>query len=494
VLPWEVLEVSARALASARWARVGDTAVVSRCVHGHGAPGDGRVAVYLGMDAGRRLYGRTDQGAVLHADVLHGPGRCDPARLRRRLVEAARAFLAHRGLPPDETHRLLAWMEARVDTEGTLDESSAGPSGPSGHVHLAFRLDAVPWEFVPLALAAAEAAVRESGLEPLALEGIDATWDHAARPPCACGCADGPVAAGVAEGIRHGATGLGGPAETGQGPAGASRSAIRPRRSATLPTAQAGRVPLPGGSAARPVRFPTPRGTQRLPRRPRDLVPPRRGEAGARGTGTVDGPATLRAALLADGRPVVVRPAHLRWAARRPRRLPEAVVAVDPSASMAAHLAAARYQAERLWRLGHRVALWALPVDPGRPLGDGWQPPAPTRDPDALAAMWTDLEAAWGAGTTDLAAAFQALRNALADRARVRRVLCVVLTDALATRADEGDPLAAAAGALASCRGLARARLLLVGPPTRRLQALATAAGVRWRSLPPGPSSGFLRS
>ena len=464
----EALREAGAALRACTWALVGDCALASRCVHGHGAPGEPEAAVYLGLDAGSNLYGLQAPQLVLHLDVFHAPGRCGEPALRARLVEAARGFLAARGEPADQTQRLLAFIEARTATQDEGLAPGTPAAGPSGHVHLALRLEAVPLEFVPLAVEAAEAALADSGLAPLRLRSIEPTWESAQRPPCGCGTAGGPAAAGSAGGVRQAAR---------EGGAAAAGTAGRAQEGDAAGVAVAGAHPAPDGRP-RPRRVSlgrgggaaaTPHGTGARPRR-----------RGAREGLLL---AVETAATAAHrGAPLHPAPADLRYAPRRGRRPEDALIAVDRSPSMAGYLGGVGALAQALaLSPGRRVGLWALPTAGAAQAAEDLPP---TRDRAALRRAVARACGGTLPGETDLAGALRALAEHLRTRGEPRRLACYIVTDGLAT--GRGDPFAAARAAAAALRALPRVRVIFCGwaASADRLRALAAAAGARRLTLP----------
>jgi Mg-chelatase subunit ChlD len=514
VLAWSLLSQAAERLAPSRWALLGEATVVSRMVHGHGAAGEAAVVVHVGADAGRNLYGLRESGQVWHADVLHTPGSCDPLRLRRQLRRAARSFLRARGEPADETQRLLAWLEARTRTPGGGD--GCGGTTP-GHVHLALRAGRVPLEFLPAAVEAVEEAILETGLALRRVPRIAPTWDSPQRTPCACGTDLGPAAAGVAQGLQQPggtpgptagsavaapgmAAALGdegvatplsrrGAAGDGQAPA--------PRRAAGLAGAGGPGLPTPPptvegralwaptawrrAAGSPPAGGPWPgSGTTHPSARPN-----RRGAA-AREAGAVPAPlATVATALRRDGPPARVRPEDLRWQEPVPRRPVDVVVALDRSPSMRQRLAAVGPLAEGLLRAGHALSVYPLPLAAGSAPAGPIIPPASrhrARVQAALRALLTET----ARGGTALDAGIAALAAALEARLPARRLLCLLITDGLATEAaDGGDPFAAACHAMGRLRGIPRVRVVVAGwqASRARLEALAAAAAARFLPL-----------
>jgi len=496
------LRDAAVAIAACRWARLGDCAVVSRHVHGHGEPGDAKVGVYLGMDAGQNLYGLESPGQVLHVDIFHSAGRCSERHLRAHLTGAARRLLAGRGGPADETQRVLRWVEARCATA----EEGRGAGGPeaaeAGHVHLALRALHVPLEFVPLAVEAAEQAILESGLDLLALAGVEPTWESALRPPCACGTTGGAPAAGSAGGLRGqgtGEAGADGPAAAPAGGApGPDASAGRPggtgaEPAATTPPPSRGRTAAPAYRVvadpapmrqAPPAPAQSPRRLPLLP--PAGVGTPRNGGRGVRPGRTGEAgdllqPVESVVVAARTGAPVRPAAADLRYAPRRHRRPDPVLLALDRSASMAERLPAAAQLAEALRRAGQAVGLYALPLADGDTPGDADFPP--TRSAAALAAALARLCAGATGGGTDLAAGLSALAERLREHRDPRRLVCCIVTDGLAT--GDGDPFAAALAAAATLRAVAGVRLYFRGPAAfgDRLAALAAAAGGRYVPL-----------
>lgn len=130
----------ARALRSSGAARIGDTSVVSLCVHAILPSRPDEVRVMARSDAGRAFYGRELPGQVLHLDVFHRVGEADHISI----AAAVRYAVFNSGLTPSMASFLADMTDIQTGTGGgRLSGSLRYGSGKGvrrahmNHVHLA---------------------------------------------------------------------------------------------------------------------------------------------------------------------------------------------------------------------------------------------------------------------------------------------------------------------------------------------------------------------
>lgn len=163
--------------------RLGESAVVSTCVHlvDSGAPGE--VTIVRNRDAGQVFYGRPRAGEVVHVDVFHDLGEVDHRSVAQALAEGERAWREEAadgrlpgGLPADAPHALLDFVDLQTATGGGRATGSLRFGRGEGlrrahrnHVHLACLLPPTCLSVLPYLVAAVEEAVARTGLEVRAL-------------------------------------------------------------------------------------------------------------------------------------------------------------------------------------------------------------------------------------------------------------------------------------------------------------------------------------
>lgn len=130
----------ARALRCSGAARIGDTSVVSLCVHAILPARPDEVRVMARSDAGRAFYGRELPGQVLHLDVFHRVGEADHVSI----AAAVRYAIFNSGLTRSMASFLADMTDIQTGTGGgRLSGSLRYGSGKGvrrahmNHVHLA---------------------------------------------------------------------------------------------------------------------------------------------------------------------------------------------------------------------------------------------------------------------------------------------------------------------------------------------------------------------
>lgn len=78
----------AKMIADEGSARIGQTSILSRCVHLLEPEHPGRVVVLEGADAGKVFYGRSDRGQIFHLDIFHQEGEIDHRAAARAVIKA----------------------------------------------------------------------------------------------------------------------------------------------------------------------------------------------------------------------------------------------------------------------------------------------------------------------------------------------------------------------------------------------------------------------
>lgn len=142
-------------------ARVGESSVVSHCVHVLTPADPDAVTILTDRDAGAIFYGRTVPGEIVHLDIFHAPATVPPPAVAAAFREALRG---HGGsVDPDRFDLQTGAGGGRVS--GDL----RGGRGPSvlaahrGHVHLAGLLPPAETAFCFPLIAAVERAVVACG-------------------------------------------------------------------------------------------------------------------------------------------------------------------------------------------------------------------------------------------------------------------------------------------------------------------------------------------
>ncbi|MBE3589228.1 MAG: VWA domain-containing protein [Firmicutes bacterium] len=159
----------ARTLAAGRGGRLGESAVVSPCVHLLDARRPDEVTVVQNRDAGQVFYGRQRPREVVHIDIFHEVGEVDHRRAAACLRAADRAWrLDHGEAAPD----LLDFVDIQTGTGGgrvtgslTHGRRSTVRLAHLNHVHLAALLPGEARSLVPYLVAAVERAIAAQGLE-----------------------------------------------------------------------------------------------------------------------------------------------------------------------------------------------------------------------------------------------------------------------------------------------------------------------------------------
>lgn len=182
----EAIRALAQALRAGGGGRLGESAVVSTCVHLVDASSPGEVTIVRNRDAGRVFYDRARPREVVHADVFHAVGEVSHRLVAAALLTGERAWRAEAaagllpgGLPADAPGALLDFVDIQTGTGGGRASGSLRYGRGIGlrrahlnHVHLAALLPASCVGAVPYLVAAVEEAVALAGLEVRAVERV----------------------------------------------------------------------------------------------------------------------------------------------------------------------------------------------------------------------------------------------------------------------------------------------------------------------------------
>lgn len=167
--------VVSQAFAAGQGVRLGQSAVLSTKVHAFQPRCPEHVQILINSDAGQVFYQRQDKGAVWHLDVFHQCGRVDHRQAARYLCQAVAVYNACAANQTELTCRGTvnpALMDIQTATGGgRITGNLQGGKKQSvrraheNHVHVALIIppDELPCLFY--IVAAAEAAVVDSGLE-----------------------------------------------------------------------------------------------------------------------------------------------------------------------------------------------------------------------------------------------------------------------------------------------------------------------------------------
>lgn len=162
-----------RTLASGRGGRLGDSAVVSTCVHLLDARRPDEATIVLNRDAGRVFYGRARPGEVVHIDVFHEVGEVDHRGVAARLHAADRAWRLDHG---ETAASHLDFVDIQTGTGGGRVTGSLTHGrrltlrlAHLNHVHLAALLPMEARSLVPYLVAAVEQEIAAQGLQVRAI-------------------------------------------------------------------------------------------------------------------------------------------------------------------------------------------------------------------------------------------------------------------------------------------------------------------------------------
>ncbi|MEL7634453.1 vWA domain-containing protein [Sporomusa sphaeroides] len=174
--------VVSQAIAAGQGVRLGQSAVLSTKVHAFQPRCPEHVQILINSDAGQVFYQRQDEGAVWHLDIFHQCGRVDHRQAARHLCQAIAVYnacaanqteLACRGaVNPALLDIQTATGGGRITGSLQGGKKRSVRRAHENHVHVALSIppDELPCLFY--IVAAAEAAVAESGLELRCNEGI----------------------------------------------------------------------------------------------------------------------------------------------------------------------------------------------------------------------------------------------------------------------------------------------------------------------------------
>ncbi|MFO7246238.1 MAG: VWA domain-containing protein [Thermaerobacter sp.] len=173
---WEALErftpAMLRRLQRREGLLLGESGVLSTCVHVLTARSPGTVTVLTDADAGRTFYHRSRAGEILHLDVFHQVGDVDhrrvAARLRSALAEyTRRAWGINTGLGTlaDYVDIQTATGGGRITGSLTFGRKLTLQRAHRNHVHVAMLMAPADLVVVFAVLAAVEQAILECGLE-----------------------------------------------------------------------------------------------------------------------------------------------------------------------------------------------------------------------------------------------------------------------------------------------------------------------------------------
>jgi len=143
-------------------ARVGESAVVSTCVHVLTPADPDAVTVLTDRDAGQVFYGRPAPGEIVHLDVFHAPGAVPPEAVAAAFRDAERRYGAP-GVCADLFDLQTGVGGGRVSGDLRGGRRSTVLAAHRGHVHLAGRLSPGDTGFCFALLAAVERAVAAAG-------------------------------------------------------------------------------------------------------------------------------------------------------------------------------------------------------------------------------------------------------------------------------------------------------------------------------------------
>ncbi len=145
-------------------ARVGESAVVSNCVHVLTPADPDAVTVLTDRDAGQIFYGRRAMGEIVHLDVFHAPGAVPPEGVAAAFREAQRRHPGS-GISADHFDLQTALGGGRASGALRSGQRPTVLAAHRGHVHLAGRLGPGEAGFCFALIAAVERAVVAAGPE-----------------------------------------------------------------------------------------------------------------------------------------------------------------------------------------------------------------------------------------------------------------------------------------------------------------------------------------
>lgn len=145
-------------------ARVGESAVVSTCVHVLTPRDPDAVSVLADRDAGQVFYGRERPGEIVHLDIFHAPAAVAPEAVASAFRQAVRRCAG--AVDPDLFDLQTAVGGGRVSGDLRGGRRPTVLAAHRGHVHLAGRLAPADAGFCFALVAAVERAVAAAGAEP----------------------------------------------------------------------------------------------------------------------------------------------------------------------------------------------------------------------------------------------------------------------------------------------------------------------------------------
>lgn len=153
--------------------RVGESTVVSRCVHLIEVERPEEVKVLTTSDAGQVFYGRRVPGCIYHIDTFHAVSRVDHRAVAKAVTEAVKSWNA------DKAACLLDHMDIQTGTGGgrvsgslNFGRSASLRRAHANHVHIAAEITPESLPVLVPVVAAVEAEVMRQGTEIRKVERI----------------------------------------------------------------------------------------------------------------------------------------------------------------------------------------------------------------------------------------------------------------------------------------------------------------------------------
>lgn len=158
---------------------LGESGILSTCVHVLTASAPGTVTVLTHADAGRTFYHRARAGEILHLDVFHQLGDVDhrqvAARIRAALARYTRrawGINAGRGSLADYVDIQTATGGGRITGSLTYGRKLTLQQAHRNHVHVAMLMAPADIVAAFVVLAAVEEAIMDCGLELRRVDGV----------------------------------------------------------------------------------------------------------------------------------------------------------------------------------------------------------------------------------------------------------------------------------------------------------------------------------
>lgn len=175
-------EVLIKSIKNCNALRVGETAVVSSCVHTIDSPFNGIVYINKKADAGQFFYKRPNKGEVIHIDIFHQIGHVSHKALAKKLLHSIEYYqkIKHKKINyryygskmEDYIDIQTATGGGRLSGSGRYGKNKKVRSNHLNHCHITLLLHPNNYDLILYLVNSTEQVIKQQNLKLIAIENI----------------------------------------------------------------------------------------------------------------------------------------------------------------------------------------------------------------------------------------------------------------------------------------------------------------------------------